>query len=135
MKFSIKERKKNPLMKREEVLLSISHEGKPTPNRIQSLDEVAKLLGTPKENVIIDRIVTSGGGTLSEARVLAYKKKDDIPAWRLKQMEQRMAKVKQPSGKEEAPKPPESPEAASEEEAGSAESHPELHREHPREHG
>jgi ribosomal protein S24E len=105
MKFSIKERKKNPLMKREEVTVSISHEGKPTPNRLSSIDEVAKLLGAAKDSIIIDRIITSGGSTLSEARVLAYKKKEDIPAWRMKKIEQRLAKARE-KAKAETPAPP-----------------------------
>jgi ribosomal protein S24E len=119
MKLEIRERKKNPLMKREGVVIAIGHEGKATPDRKSLLNEVAKLLKARPEGIIIDRIITPGGRASSEARVLAYSRKDDVPAWRLKKMEQRLTKAqkkaekkaaegkpagKGPEEKEEAPK-------------------------------
>ena len=101
MKFDIKDKKKNPLMKRDEVIVSIDHAGKATPNRLLVLSEIAKLVKNKPENIIINRITTPGGSTVSEVKVFSYSKKDDIPEWRLKKMEQRASKKK---GKEE-PKP------------------------------
>jgi ribosomal protein S24E len=111
MRLEIKERKKNPLMKREEALVSIEHGGKATPNRKHVLDEMSKLLKARPECIIIDRIITQGGKAFSEAKVFAYSKKEDIPAWRLKKMEQRLAKAK----KKPEEKPAKAPEAKPEE--------------------
>jgi ribosomal protein S24E len=111
VKLEIRERKRNALMKREEATVSIEHGGKATPNRRQVLAEVAKLLGARPEGIIIDRIITPGGRTTSEARVLAYSRKEDVPAWRLKRMEQRLAKTKKAEER-----PPEKPEEAKPEE-------------------
>lgn len=116
MKLEIKERKSNPLMKREEALVSIEHGGKATPNRRQVIAEVAKLLDARPEGIIIDRITTQGGMASSEVRVLAYSRKEDIPAWRLRKMEQRLSKTKEGAGE----KPAETKEEAKEE-AGAGE--------------
>ena len=94
MKLEIKERKRNPLMKREDVVVRIDHEGKATPARLQVMEEVAKLLKTKKENLVVNRIITAGGSTVSETKVFSYSRKDDIPEWRLKKMEARMSKAK-----------------------------------------
>lgn len=107
MKFEIRDKKKNTLMKREEVLVSISHMGKATPNRKDVMDEVARLLKTKSENLIVTRITTPGGSTLSEARVYSYSRKEDIPEWRVKRFEARISKIK--GGKQEAEKAPEAP--------------------------
>lgn len=119
MKLEIKHHRKNALMKRDEVVVSIEHGGKATPNRRHILDETAKLLKAKPDCIIIDRILTEGGKAFSEARVLVYLKKDDVPAWRLKKMEQRLAKVKKAEEKpaeaaHEAPAE-ETPEAKTEE--------------------
>lgn len=98
MKFEIKDRKKNALMKREEVRVSIDHSGKPTPNRKHTMDEIAKLLKTRPENLIVTKITTPGGSTLSDARVYSYSKKDDIPEWKAKKFTERMAKLKSSDG-------------------------------------
>jgi ribosomal protein S24E len=94
MKLELKERKRNALMKREEAMISIEHGGKATPDRRQVLADAAKLLNARPETTIIERITTPGGRASSDARVLAYSRKEDIPAWRLQKMEQRMTKKK-----------------------------------------
>jgi ribosomal protein S24E len=110
MKLEIVDRKRNALMKREEAMISIEHGGKATPNRKQILDEVSKLFKARLDTIIIDRIITQGGRPRSDVKALVYSKKDDIPAWRLSKMEQRMAK------KKEEEKPPEAPPAEKPEE-------------------
>lgn len=118
MKLEVKERKRNALMKREEATISIEHGGKATPNRKQILDEVSKLFKARLDAIIIDRIITQGGRPQSDVKALVYSKKDDIPAWRISKMEQRMAKKKKEERPPEAPpaeKPEEKPETPSEE--------------------
>jgi ribosomal protein S24E len=114
MKFEIKDRKRNPLMKREEAMISIEHSDKATPNRKQILDEASKLFKVRPDAIIIDRIITQGGRPRSDVKVLVYSKKEYIPAWRLAKMEQRMAKKKEEKPPEAPPaeKPEEKPEEA-----------------------
>jgi len=121
MKCEIRERKKNLLMKRDEALILINHSGKATPDRIQVLSEAAALLKGRPDNIIIDRIITHGGSTVSEAKVLSYSRKEDIPEWRLKKMERRVSKIKGRPNEEPKPAPDEKPaEGESSREGGAA---------------
>ena len=81
MKIEIKEQKKNPLLKREEVSVSIEHPGKATPSRREILPELAKVLKSNEDLIIIDKIFSVHGMNVSEARLLVYKKKDEIPRY------------------------------------------------------
>ncbi len=103
MKIEIKEQKKNPLLKREEVSVSIEHPGKATPSRREILPELAKVLKSNEDLIIIDKIFSVHGMNVSEARLLVYKKKDEIPKEKLEKMKNRMAEKK----KAEAPAPAE----------------------------
>jgi len=106
MKIEIKEQKKNPLLKREEVSVSLEHPGKATPSRREILPELAKVLKSREELLIIDKIFSVHGKNVSEARVLAYKKKDEIPKEKLEKMKGRMMEKKK-AAPAEAPAPAE----------------------------
>ena len=93
----MKDRWKNSLMKRDEVLVCIDHAGKPTPNRKEVMGEVAKLLKTKPENLIVTRISTPGGSTITEVKVYSYLRKEDIPEWKIKKFDGRVAKIKGPA--------------------------------------
>lgn len=94
MKIEIKKQKKNPLLKREEISVSIEHPGKATPSRREILPELAKVLKSSEDLIIIDKIFSVYGRNVSEARVLAYKKKDEIPKEKLEKMKGRMTEKK-----------------------------------------
>jgi ribosomal protein S24E len=96
MKYELKDRKKNALMKRDEAVVAINHEGKSTPNRKDVMSEAAKLLKTKPENLVVTKISTSGGSSCSDAKIYVYSKKEDIPEWRVKKFEARIAKIKPP---------------------------------------
>ncbi len=107
MKIEIGERKKNPLMKREEVKFSIGHKGRATPSRTEMMKEIASALKTKEELLIIDKIFTSTGNSVSSVRVLSYKKTVDIPKGKLDKMNARMEKVKKKADAKKEEKPAE----------------------------
>jgi ribosomal protein S24E len=114
MKIEIISQKKNPLVGREDVHMRIDHQGQRTPSRQEILKEIARMLRTNDDRVIIDRIFTVQGQAVSNANVLAYGKKGDVPAYKTDKMKRRM-KAK---GAEE--KPAEKPEAPAEKKAEAA---------------
>lgn len=106
MKIQILEQKKNPLLKREELSVSIEHPGKATPSRREILPELAKVLKSKEELLIIDKIFSVYGRNVSEARILAYKNKNEIPKEKLEKMKGRMMEKKK-AAPAEAPAPAE----------------------------
>lgn len=119
MKIEVKEQKKNPLLKREEVLVSLEHAGKATPSRKEMLPELAKVLKSKEELIIVDKIFSAPGKSASQARILLYSKKDEIPAGKLEKMKKRMAPKKAAAPAPEAGKQP--PEGGDKPEAPKAE--------------
>lgn len=104
MKIQVLEQKRNPLLKRDEVLISLEHPGKATPSRKEILPELAKALKSGEDLLIIDRIFSLPGKNLSKARVLSYGKREEIPREKLEKMKARMRPRKAPAegeGKEE----------------------------------
>jgi ribosomal protein S24E len=108
MKMEIIKDKKNPAMKRDEHLISLEHKGKATPSRAEIMKDVAKLLKTREELIIVDKIISNKGVQSSVVYVLSYRKKDDVPRYKLDKMKARMdkAKAKQQAAKEKAPEAP-----------------------------
>ncbi len=104
MKAEVIEERENRLMSRKEAWVGFEHSGKPTPGRKELLPEIAKLMKTKEELVIIDKIFTQKGMGYSKAKILVYSKKEDIPEAKLDKMLIRMG-LKEPEKKEEAEKP------------------------------
>lgn len=117
MKAEVTQKKKNPLMNREEVWLEVDHSEAPTPSRRQLLTLTSKTLKAKEENLIIDKIMTRTGKTNSRVRVYSYKNKKDIPQAKLDKMERRMSKGEKPeeeASKESEKKPEKKPEDSEE---------------------
>jgi len=112
MKIEIVSQKKNPLMGREDVHLRINHDGQSTPSRQEILKETAHLLKMNESHIIIDRIFTVQGQAVSNAKVLAYERKEDVPVYKTEKMKRRMKlekekpeePVKQAKAEKEKPK-------------------------------
>jgi len=106
MKAEIKEQKKNPLLKREEVVLSINHSGDATPSREQILESSSKTLKKDKKVIVVDSIFTEVGRCITNAKILVYSKAEDIPEYKKKRMEKGKKKKKEeaPAEQTEAPK-------------------------------
>jgi ribosomal protein S24E len=115
MSLKIVEKKKNPLLKREEVRALFEHQGKPTPPRKDILPPLEKALGAKKELILIDKIFSIKGKGESKLKVFVYSKKEDIPKDKLEVIQKRMEKAKKAKEKEPEEKPAE--EAKPEEEA------------------
>jgi ribosomal protein S24E len=94
MKLETVEHKKNVLMGRDEYLLSLEHSGKATPSRLEILKELASTLEASEDTIIIDKIWTKTGLSVSDLKVLVYKKKDDIPSYKAEKMKRRTFKKK-----------------------------------------
>jgi len=101
MKMEIISEKKNPAMKRDEHIISVDHSGKATPNRPAIIKDVAKLIKVNDDLIIVDKIVSNKGLQSSIAYVLSYKKKDDVPEYKLQKMKKRIEMIK----KEKPPEP------------------------------
>ena len=96
MKIEIVSQKKNPLLGREDVHLRINHDGQRTPSREEILKEIAHTLKMGENHVIIDRIFTVQGQAVSNAKVLAYEKREDVPVYKIDKMKRRMKLEKEP---------------------------------------
>jgi ribosomal protein S24E len=120
MKMEIVKDKKNPAMKRDEHIISLEHKGKATPSRHEIMKEVAKLLKAKEDLIIVDKIISNKGVQSSMVYVLSYRKKDDVPKYKLEKMNARMekAKARREAAKEKAaeaaPKEEAKPEDAAE---------------------
>ena len=77
--MDILDRKENKLMKREELLVSLSHGKMATPKREEFLALAAKEAKASADVIIIDKVYTEKGRAASRARVFVYKSKEDIP--------------------------------------------------------
>ena len=86
MKLQKTEHKKNPLLKRDEYVFLLDHSGKPTPSRQEILKDLAKELKASEDAIVIDKIISKPGSSVSDAKVLVYKKKEDIPKGKLEKM-------------------------------------------------
>jgi ribosomal protein S24E len=89
MKLEITSQKKNPIMGREEAEVRINHVGQRTPTRQEIAKAVSSHLKISESHVIVDRIITVQGQTISNAKVLAYEKAESIPAYMLEKMKRR----------------------------------------------
>ena len=102
MKIEIVSQKKNQLMGRDEAEVRINHEGQRTPSRQEMLKEIARQLKANEDHIIIDRIMTLQGQAVSAAKVLAYERKEDVPAYKIDKMKRRMKIEKEKPAEKEA---------------------------------
>jgi ribosomal protein S24E len=124
MKLGVLEHKKNPLMRREEFLISIEHSGKPTPSRKDMLSGMVKELKTKESLILIDKIFNKTGKPASEAKVLVYKKPEDIPKYKLEKTKRRLEKEKKEKPAAPAEKPKEKQAGEKKEEEANKEEKP-----------
>jgi len=103
VKMDVLSRRKNPLLKREEIIVTVEHKGARTPSRLELLEDLSKKLKINKNLIIVDKILTVRGKSESKVKVLAYEKESDIPAYKLEKMKKRI-KVKEEKKPEEESK-------------------------------
>ncbi len=93
MEMNILSKKENILLRREEVTAEIKNSGA-TPDRKAVTAETAKSLGVDESLVIVDKISTERGRSFSTAKILVYKKKEEIPKGKIAKMEKRIGGAK-----------------------------------------
>ena len=113
MKIEINDQKKNPLMNRDEYMISLDHAGKPTPSRQEILKEIASEVKAKEDVIIIDKIFNKAGISASDVVVFVYNKEDEIPKDKLEKMTKRMKKKEK--GEEATPISAEAPKESGEE--------------------
>lgn len=117
MVLKIIDKKKNALLKREEVHASYDHSGKPTPTRDEILPHLERSLKAKKDLIFIDKIFSIKGKGESNLKVFVYSKKEDIPKNKLEILQKRAEKEKpkEPAPAEQKPaEPPKEGEAPAE---------------------
>lgn len=76
MKIEIKEQKKNPILKREEVRFEINHAGEETPTRNAVAEEMAKIFKAKRNSVVIDEVKGRYGIGISDGYAKIYDNKE-----------------------------------------------------------
>ncbi|NLU45711.1 MAG: 30S ribosomal protein S24e [Euryarchaeota archaeon] len=76
MKIEIKEQRKNPLLKREEIRFAVEHVGGSTPGRNAVAEEIAKKLKVKRNCVVIDAFETAYGIGKSDGYAKVYDSKE-----------------------------------------------------------
>ncbi|MGI6472255.1 MAG: 30S ribosomal protein S24e [Candidatus Methanomethylophilaceae archaeon] len=76
MKIEIREQKKNPLFKREEVRFEINHAGEETPTRNAVAEEIAKIFKAKRSSVVIDEMKGRYGIGVSDGYAKVYDSKE-----------------------------------------------------------
>tara|TARA_Y100000034_G_C6835651_1_gene377590 strand:- start:682 stop:1071 length:390 start_codon:yes stop_codon:yes gene_type:complete len=90
---SIKD-EKNYILPRRELIFEINHATKSTPTKHNVREEVSKTIKCNKELVIIKKVDTHYGSTVSHAKVYVYDNKDEMKI---------LEKIREEPKKEEAP--------------------------------
>jgi small subunit ribosomal protein S24e len=72
LKIKVIENKRNELLKRNEAILSLLHEGSPTPSRIEARKEIARILKTDIDGVYVRKIETMTGAGISICEAYIY---------------------------------------------------------------
>ncbi len=72
MKIEIVNNKRNELLKRNEIIFSLSHEGSATPSRIEVRKELARILKVDVEKVYIRKIETMTGTMVAKGEAHVY---------------------------------------------------------------
>ncbi len=70
--YKIVEDRKNPLLRRRELLVEIWHIGLPTPTRLEVRQKVAEMLGVNVDSVFVRHIYTEFGWGKSKVEVHVY---------------------------------------------------------------
>ena len=77
IEVEIEEEKENKLLKRRDMTVRVYHEADPTPTRATIKDRVADLVGTSKDNVIIENIKSEFGKEETKVKLRVYDDKED----------------------------------------------------------
>ncbi len=122
MKVELVKKSDNPLFQRIEVEFRVDHSGAPTPKRLEVRAQLASLLGSSEELLVIDKMASSHGRQMAAGTARLYGTREQLdemePAYLLKRGLPKEAAEGKPAEKPEA-KPEKKPaEAKPEKPAG-----------------
>ncbi|MEM1514660.1 MAG: 30S ribosomal protein S24e [Candidatus Bathyarchaeia archaeon] len=72
MRIKILSNKRNELLKRSEVIFTLSHEGGPTPSRVEARRDLANTLHVNDDKVYIKKMETATGTTITVGEAHIY---------------------------------------------------------------
>jgi small subunit ribosomal protein S24e len=78
MKVELVKRTENPLLNRVEVEFRVDHTGGPTPSRIEVRSQLASLLGTSEELLVIERFTSSHGCQVATGVARVYSTREQL---------------------------------------------------------
>ncbi|WP_428083087.1 30S ribosomal protein S24e [Candidatus Hadarchaeum sp.] len=80
MKVEVIKRTENPLLKRVEVEFRIDHAGAPTPRRLEVKSQLAALLGTSEDLLVIERLTSTHGRQMATGVARVYNTREQLEA-------------------------------------------------------
>ena len=84
--------KKNPLMKRTEYTIRVTHDAQATPTRAELTKELVRDLKVKEDCILVEKIFSGFGKAESDAKVFVYKDIVDIPNYKIEKLDKRMGK-------------------------------------------
>ncbi|MEM3420919.1 MAG: hypothetical protein QW835_06720 [Candidatus Hadarchaeum sp.] len=78
MKIEVIKRTENPLLKRVEVEFRIDHSGAPTPSRLEVKPQLASILGTSEELLVVERFTSSHGRQVATGVARVYSTREQL---------------------------------------------------------
>jgi len=114
MKVEVVKKTENPLFKRTEVEFRVEHPSAPTPRRFEVRAQLASLLGTSEELLVIEKFAGTHGRQMASGIARVYSTREQLEAMEPKYLlkrgmpeEKKLAEVKPetkvPEGKGEKP--------------------------------
>jgi ribosomal protein S24E len=76
VKVKIVSNKRNELLKRNEIIFSVSHENSPTPSRLDIRREISRILKTDAERVYVRRVESTTGLSIAVGEAHMYDSPD-----------------------------------------------------------
>lgn len=88
MKVELVKKTDNPLFKRTEIEFKVDHPGAPTPKRLEVRAQLASLLGSSEELLVIDKLASTHGRQMASGLARLYGTREQLnemePAYLLK---------------------------------------------------
>ena len=111
MKVELVKKSDNPLFKRTEVEFKVDHSGASTPKRLEVRAQLASLLGSSEEMLVIDKLVSSHGRQMAAGIARVYNTREQLetmePEYLLKRGMPKEAKEEKPAEVKPEKKAPE----------------------------
>ncbi len=89
VEVEIEQEKENKLMHRSELTLRVDHEGEGTPSREELSGEIANLVNSSRNEIVIDKIDTAFGKEESIVEVRVYDDEKYIEEYERKYFQER----------------------------------------------